>query len=285
MVSAQRRPQSLRRQLILIPTFILLAGLVAAIATVVMDAHARIAAEVSSATQLGHDLVLAALHNVAAASSPALVFRQLAEDLPKVRHIQFELKPLDGTLFEGSPLRIGKEPSQSRRRWLAHLLAPPPEEQVFPVRVHNDLAGEIRLRSSPADEIAEIVSEVELFAGTLAALCLFIVASLLWTVRRSLRPLQLLGDGFDRLEQGDHRPIEPIPIVELRRIGQQFNLLAESLRRVTDDNHYLIDKLLSVQEQERKQLAAELHDEVGPALFGIRAEVTCLVRCVANDQH
>jgi two-component system sensor histidine kinase UhpB len=73
--------------------------------------------------------------------------------------------------------------------------------------------------------------------------------------------------------------------VELHRIGQQFNRLAESLDRVTADNHCLIDRLLSVQEQERKQLAAELHDEFGPALFGIRAEAACILRDLSGDEH
>ncbi len=276
------RPRSLHRQLVLIPTVILLAGLVAAVGVVLMDARARIAAEVTSAMELGDELVLTSLRNVAAASSPALAFEQLAKVLPKVRHAQFELVPSDGTLFRGSYLRIGEEPPRSRPL-LARLLAPPPQQRIFQVNVRGDVVGEIRLRSSSADEIAEIVGEVELFSGILFTLCLLIVASLLWTVRRSIRPVQLLADGFDRLEQGDYRPIEPMPVVEFRRIGEQFNRLAQSLRLVTADNHRLIDRMLSVQEQERKQLAAELHDEFGPALFGIRAEAACMLRSLPAD--
>jgi two-component system, NarL family, sensor histidine kinase UhpB len=149
---------------------------------------------------------------------------------------------------------------------------------VFPVTVRGAVVGQIRLRSNSADEIAEIVGEVELFSSALVALCLLIVGSLLWSIRRSLRPVQVLADGFDHLERGDYRPIAAIPVREFRRMGQQFNCLVQSLRRVTEDNHRLIDKLLSVQEEERKQLATELHDEFGPALFGIRAEAACILK-------
>jgi two-component system, NarL family, sensor histidine kinase UhpB len=282
--SSLSRPRSLHRQLVLIPTVILLAGLVAAVGIVLMDARGRIAAEVTSAMELGDELVLTSLRNVASVNSPALAFEQLAKVLPKVRHAQFELVPLDGQLFRGSYLRIGEEPPRSRPL-LARLLAPPPQQRIFPVNVRGDVVGEIRVRSSSADEIAEIVGEVELFSGILFMLCLLIVASLLWTVRRSIRPVQLLADGFDRLEQGDYRPIEPMPVVEFRRIGEQFNRLAQSLCRVTADNHRLIDRMLSVQEQERKQLAAELHDEFGPALFGIRTEAACMLRNLPTDGH
>jgi len=280
--SAQGRLRSLRGQLVLIPTVILFAGLVMIVGTVLLEAHARIAAEVTSAMQLGRELVITALRNVAAASSPALAFEQLAQDLPRARHVQFELVPSDGTLFGGSHLRIGEDQPGSRP-WLARLLALPPMEQVFPVTVRDDVVGEIRLRSNSADEIAEIVGEVKLFSGTLVGLCLLVVITLLWAVRRSLSRVQLLADSFDRLERGDYRQIAPIPVVELRRVGQQFNRLAQSLRRVTADNHLLIDKLLSVQEQERKQLAAELHDEFGPALFGIRAETACILKLISAD--
>lgn len=278
------RPRSLRRQLMLIPIVILLAGLIVVVGTLLLDAHARIAAEVTSAMQLGRELVLTSLRNVANAGNPALAFEQLMHDLPRVRHVQFELVPAEGTLFHGTHVRIGEAPPRSRP-WLARLLAPPSQQQVLPVIVKGNNVGDIELRSNSANEIAEILEEIELFSGTLFMLCLLIVVSLLWVVRYSLRPVQLLADGFDRLEQGDYRPIEPIPVVELRRIGQQFNRLAESLGRVTADNHCLIDRLLSVQEQERKQLAAELHDEFGPALFGIRAEAACILRDLSGDKH
>ncbi len=281
-VPAQRRLRSLRNQLLVIPIVVLLAGLVAAVGVVLFDAQARIAAEVASAMRLGRGLVTTSLHNIADASSPALAYEQLAEDLPRVRHVRFELLPSDGTLFRGSSLRIGDNPPPSRP-WLARLLAPAPQEQVFPVIVQNDTIGEIRLLSNSSDEIAEIVGEVRLFSGTLLALCLLIVASISLVVRRSLRPVKLLADGFDRLERGDYRPIQPIRVVELRRVGQQFNRVVQSLCRVTSDNHLLIDKLLSVQEQERKQLAAELHDEFGPALFGTRAEAACILKLLPAD--
>ncbi len=278
----QERPRSLRNQLVTIPTVILFAGLVAIVGTVLADAQARIAAEVRSAMELGRELVTTSLSNVANASSPALAFEQLARELPRVRHAQFELVPANGTLFRASYLRSGEDLAKSRP-WLARLLAPPPREEMFPITVRGEVVGEIQLRSNSADEIAEIVNEVELFSGTLVALCLLIVGSLLWSIRRSLRPVQLLANGFDRLEREDYRPIAPIPIAEFHRIGQQFNHLAQSLCRVTEDNHRLIDKLLLVQEEERKQLAAELHDEFGPVLFGIRAETACILKSPRSE--
>ena len=112
-----------------------------------------------------------------------------------------------------------------------------------------------------------------------SGLTLLIILILILATRRALQPLQLLGAGFDALEQGrfDAR-LPPIAVPELTRIGEQFNSLGHRLRRSSDDNHLLIDRLMSLQEEERKTLARELHDAFGPALFAIRTDVAALAR-------
>jgi two-component system sensor histidine kinase UhpB len=275
-------PTSLRAQLILIPILILFAGLLSTVGIVLLEAQVRIATEIKSGMQLGEDLVSTALRNVREAGSPALAFRQLKQDLPHVRHVQFELVLSDKSLSRDAQLRIG-EPDHRSWPWLAWLLAPPPRQEAFPVMVMGQSVGEIRLRSNPVDEIAEILGEIELFCGAPVVLCLLLVGTLLWALRRSLGSVQLLMEGLDRLARGEYRPIPPLRVRELRRVGEQLNILVQSLRRLTADNHLLIGKLLSVQEQERKELAAGLHDEFGPALFGIRAETACMLRMLSNE--
>jgi two-component system, NarL family, sensor histidine kinase UhpB len=275
-------PRSLGGQLVLIPTAILILGLLGTVGAVLLDARARIAAEIASGQQLGHHLVTIALRDLTDVETATVGFERLAQDLPRVRHVQFELVSYERTLSHGSGQKIGGTPPRPRPL-LAQILAPPPVEQTFPVVVQGQTVGELRMRSNSADEIAEIIDEIELFASVLIGLCLLIVGALLWTVRRSLRPVQLLSEGFDRLERGDYRPIAPISVAELQRVSHQFNQLALSLDKVTSDNHLLIDKLLSLQELERKELAAELHDEFGPALFGIRAEAACIMKSISRE--
>src|SRR5581483_2132832 len=48
------------------------------------------------------------------------------------------------------------------------------------------------------------------------------------------------------------------------------------LKRLSRDNRELLRKLVSVQDDERRELARELHDEMGPLLFAIRANATAL---------
>jgi two-component system, NarL family, sensor histidine kinase UhpB len=238
-----------------------------------------IGAEVASSMQLAHDLAVMTLRNIADADSRSRALAALARDLPRVRHVEFGLAASGGTVR--SAIQPGTDQGVTQHvSVLATLLAPPQIVQSFPIVVRDATVGRLIIQSNSADELNEITSEVELFSLVWVGLCLSTVGGLLLTVRRSLRPLQLLTEGFDRMEHGDYRPIADTTVAELARAAYQFNLLAASLRRMTSDNRLLIDRLLSMQDRESKEVAAELHDEVGPVLFAIRAEAACLSKAV-----
>ncbi len=274
-------PQSLHGRLVLVPCTLVMLGLLGTIGIIFLHAKSRISAEVTSSVQLAHDLAITELRNVAGAGSQSAAFAALAHDMPRVRHVQFHLAAAgDIALPVTQPRTSGI--LRPRTSILASLLAPPPVVQSFPVVVHGDTVGRLIVQSNPAAEIDEIISEVELFSLMIVGFCLLTVVGLVLTVRQSLRPLQSLTEGFDRLEHGDYRPIADIPVAELAHVARQFNLFAASLERVTSDNRLLIDRLLSLQDRERKEVAAELHDEFGPVLFGIRAEAACIMKAVPN---
>ena len=65
---------------------------------------------------------------------------------------------------------------------------------------------------------------------------------------------------------------------ELRSLGERFNRLVGSLAQATDQNRLLINRLMTVQDAERKDVAHELHDEFGPSLFAIRADLGAIAR-------
>jgi two-component system sensor histidine kinase UhpB len=100
-----------------------------------------------------------------------------------------------------------------------------------------------------------------------------------WLVSKALHPIRLVSDGLDRLGSGDFATsLPPFDVPELKEVGERFNSLAQSLNRMSGDNRFLIRKLISLQESERNILAHELHDELGPCLFGIKAQAACIVR-------
>ena len=140
------------------------------------------------------------------------------------------------------------------------------------VRRQGAVVGVLTFASSAETEIAAAWQNVRdlatLSAVTLAAVC----ALVYWSVRRALRPAQTIVRGLSLLAAGNlaHR-VPAFQLDEWRRIGAAVNALAESQQQLLQQRQQLAAKLIELQEDERRYLARELHDEFGQCLAGINA--------------
>lgn len=128
------------------------------------------------------------------------------------------------------------------------------------------------LKGDPDDEIAEKWQELSALAAiALVAICV-LVAIFYFVLGWILNPLVGLANGLVALEAGERSQRLKIPRVrEVADITTKFNSLAASLDQTRTENGELYRQIQSVQEEERREIARELHDEAGPCLFGITA--------------
>jgi len=259
---------SLRLRLILLPIVIVLAGLSALAYFEATAARERVEAETASSLQLARLIVAQAVANAREAPDPPA---QIAEALPEVRHVRLAV------VAQGGAPPADRSPVAAPG-WFARLVTPPSTIERIPiVSASGAVWGEVTLTARPDDELGEIWSDWRALALALGVLSLVIIVVVVASVALALRPLRKLSDAFDRMEQGDFDvAMAPIRDVELRRLGERFNRLVDSLEQARADNRLLIDRLMSVQEAERKEIAHELHDEFGPSLFGIRADLSTI---------
>jgi signal transduction histidine kinase len=104
--------------------------------------------------------------------------------------------------------------------------------------------------------------------ATLLLLCVLVYAAL----ARALRPTRLIRAGLERIAANDlSARLPPFDLAELSAVREVFNHLAEDLQRTVAERNALTHRLISVQDEERKRLARELHDEFGQNLTAIRA--------------
>jgi two-component system, NarL family, sensor histidine kinase UhpB len=91
-------------------------------------------------------------------------------------------------------------------------------------------------------------------------------------VGRALRPTRDILAGLDRLARGDLTCRLPsFRLIELHRMSEVFNTLAASLDQTRRERTQLATRLVDGQEQERRRLARELHDELAQTLSAISA--------------
>jgi two-component system, NarL family, sensor histidine kinase UhpB len=277
---------SIRRRLILIPSLTLAFAITAVIGVELFGAKSRIALETQSGLTLGDHLIRFALDNLAAAQNSDVsaqneALERLLKGLARVRHIKvgFTAAPSFPPLAETGPPPKRASPPPA---WFLALLEPERVKKSYPVTIAGAPRGEIIMTSEAADELAEIWTSLLFLTGLLAGVSVAIVVLILLTARHTLAPLRQLVDGLDRLGRGQFEAVGEIQIAELRRVGERFNALAAKLARSEADNHLLIDRLLSIQDAERKELARELHDEFGASLFGIRAAASCIIEATSG---
>jgi len=265
---------SLRIRLIVIPASLLALGILAAIVSTLYGARDRIHSEIDSGVNLGSRLIEYALDNIAASQNPSASLQKLMDDLSHVRHIKVIYVP-DGKQDKTEPPDSGAK--RAAPAWFQRWFEPARIVQTYRVALAGAPSGTLVMWTKPADEVKEVWLGLTFVTGLLSVLSLAIIGLILLTARHTLAPLHTLVEGLDRLEHGQFDALAEIRVAELRRIGETFNRLASSLSRTEADNHFLIDRLMSVQEAERKELARELHDEFGASLFGIRAAASCII--------
>lgn len=143
--------------------------------------------------------------------------------------------------------------------------------------------GHWLLRADPVDEVAEVWSDTVALAWTALATLALLLAALYLLVGRALAPLHGFAQALDRLAQG--RAAETPTgdgIPELAAIGQRIARLDRELTAARAENTALSHSLIALQDQERAQLARDLHDELGPMLFGIRVDAHAIARAAGT---
>jgi two-component system sensor histidine kinase UhpB len=263
------RRLSLRLRLSLLLGVVLALGLALGVGLLVLHAGARVRAEADGATRLARDLVEATLTRLDAAPDPQAEIARLLSDARRLRHVRVTLAG------EETPAR---EDVDRAPQWFTRLVLP----NAAVTRIETGHGAAIMIAPNPADEIAEIWQEIVWLAigGAGIAVAAFALVSL--AVSRTLRPVATLAEGLQRLERGEHSmrvPADGSP--EFVIIAERINALAATLQRLDEENRRLVRRMIHVQDEERKDIARDLHDEIGPFLFTVRAGVGALARRAA----
>ena len=290
--------RSVRWQLLLAFAVITFCASALAATILVIDARNRAIAEMTGTMQIAEHFIQELVDKVADKPAAARLPQKLVAELGHLRHVDITVidengssetinpsdKPPDLSRLEtGGDDRQALEELHGRRAAdvFVKLIGVATKTREVPVIVDRKRVATVVITGRPQDEIAEAWTGL----ATMAMIWLFtnisMIAALYVIFGRILKPLTDVADGMRDLELGDSKVRIDTPRVrELRDIAHSFNHMAESLDTVTAENKALLHQLLGVQEQERRRIAGDLHDEVGPCLFGIMSNMSSIKRSV-----
>ncbi len=273
--------RSVRAQLLLTVLAIELVAALIAGGVMILKARTATGIEIEASMNLAEVLVRETI-NLVPPDTPADRF---LESLPLqqrfARHVRIAVRDAAGAAVTTRPMQggddAGARPRVPAPTWFAALISPPLERRDVPVVDNGQKLGSVLITGEPADEIAEVWENLTALATVAILVNLAMLGILYLLFGRVLGPLTALGGGLRELERRSFGVRLPRPKAqELAAITDRFNALAGALEATRAENAALYQRLITTQDDERRNIARELHDEVGPSLFGLKANAGSL---------
>ena len=132
--------------------------------------------------------------------------------------------------------------------------------------------SEVLVRADPVAATARAWRQIRLAAGLALAMAAGMAVLIAASIAHALRPAEAIVGGIRRLEAGDYASrLPPFAAREFGQIAEAFNAMAQRLERTLAERKALTLRLFQVQEDERRALARDLHDEFGQCLTAVGA--------------
>jgi two-component system, NarL family, sensor histidine kinase UhpB len=246
------------------------------------DAARQVRTEMRAAISVGEHIAQTAVDDATVAPNRLQRLEGLIREFDGNRHLRALLIDRNNQVALASQL---ESPNTRVPEWFHQLLDR--ESQIARIKLPPEFSDyeALVLTTDAGNELAEKWGDIGLALALLVTFCAFVLGLVYWTLARGLRPLEDLNVAFVRVGRGDYGPrVAESGAMELARLAREFNQMVACLSTMKLQNARLNEQLANVQEEERADLARELHDEIGPFLFAVGLDISAIHQIVnAND--
>ena len=262
-------PVSLRLRLSIILTFVLIATTVVGMTYLMLNARQAISEELKSSVELSSKLIAMVLTHVPAGNVEAMS-GELADKLASVgdtRHLRISVT----TDPHYAGIQAELPSPEDVPGWFVRMVHPQPLALIGVTKLGVGPQS-IILRADAADEIGESWREVRPLMLLLLAFGITAIVLVYIVIGRSLRPLHGVSHALRAIEEGEFDAhVPPVGVPEIDVIAERFNRMSAALLHGDRETRLLAQRSLAIQEDERRRLAQELHDELGQSISAIKA--------------
>lgn len=233
-------------------------------------------AELAAGLGGARQTVLSAFEDLPHSDHPTRDLGQLVATFDGNRHVRaMWVAKGRGVILASQTEAAGPPPP----RWFRDLLGAAPPAEVLDLPVTRAGAGALILAPLPDLDVQAAWSEFRALTGVLVAVAVVGLLLIHLAIAAAFRPLTLLAHEFERIGAGDHsgRVAETGP-AELLQLQRGFNHMAGELATTTRRNRQLTEQLARLQDEERADIARDLHDEIGPHLFAVSLDAEMIVQ-------
>lgn len=272
----------LRRRILVLISLALLASIAAGLLLTYWHANKKVAVEMHAALITAQGFVNDALEPLPKATEPSRSLQRIVSSFDGNRHMRaFWIGPAGQQVTESHLA----PPDAHAPGWFFSIFGGEPlTADISLPRKMSDL-GFIRLSTDSQSEVGEVWEDLSLKMLIVLIFTALVLALVNSALAHALRPLTNLSAALGRVGDGDYTaqvPVEGPP--EFSRIYRSFNAMTSRLLDVETQNARLNEQLAKVQEEERADIARDLHDEFGPFLFSIDVDARSIQNKSRNSQ-
>jgi len=247
-----------------------------------VNASRSVRTEMRSASLFGRQTIENAIERLQNAPDPLRGLDELVASFKGNRHLRVrfvgEAQSVAAPVVESPP--FGAVPN-----WFVRLIGVAPVTDRVPIAIGGRDYGMIAIESDPHNEIIEVWNEFTDSLVTPAVFSSMTILVIYLFIGRALRPLEALAKALEQVGDGRYRTrIGGRLAPELARLRDSFNRMAARLAAADTENRRLNEQLLTLQDQERSELARDLHDEVSPFLFAINIDAASATRLLREGR-
>jgi two-component system, NarL family, sensor histidine kinase UhpB len=202
-----------------------------------------------------------------------VTLREVVSSFQGQRHVRAALVNEKGKVIVQSDIGALSDPAPA---WFARLMTPP----VLTTRIPIALPGYpcvVVLTSVAQSELSEVWGHVRDAFVTMLLFCVSTMAVVSLAVGAASRFLDRLQTGLQAISDSRYETrmdVKGPP--EFARLAEGFNHMAGQLSAFSRTNRQLYAQLQNAQEEERAEIARDLHDEVGPYLFALQVDAKAI---------
>ena len=270
---------SLRARVLVAIALVLGSAAVAGVLFASWHARQSLREELVAALAGGRQTVAGAVEDLPRSDRPAQALRQLVATFDGNRHVSATLVAADGW-----PVQVSRPVARARRAplWFSAWLDP--RLATVRIRLPPGAGGgaAILLRPVAENDAADGWLQFRDALAVLTLACVSGIALVYFTIARALQPLSAMSGAFARLGAGDYaiRVAEAGPR-ELAQLSRSFNAMTGELAAIRRRNAALEEQILRLQDEERAEIARDLHDEIGPHLFSVNIDAAMAGQSIA----
>jgi two-component system, NarL family, sensor histidine kinase UhpB len=233
--------------------------------------------EMQAALAVGAQTLRNGLDDLPNASDPGDELSRLVHAFDGDRHVRATLRDAVGFLVASTPPALKPKVPE----WFVALLAP----SLAPIHLEGGSDSVLAIEADPRNEVAEVWTQFQDDLVAVGLFCGLSIALVSLVVGRALRPLDRLSVALASFGSGEFAVrVQPAGPPELVRLARGLNAMAERLDEAQARNLRLTEQLLTLQEEERTDLARDLHDEVGPFLFAVHLDAAAIEQAAVSSR-